>query len=124
MVISPRLFAEEVELPSKKEMRFFLHNGHELPNARLVSTTIHNDAEDTADDTNLSLMVMQFGQFLDHDITLTAEADMCHTCNQEPVECCDYYLGRRNYSVEQMPDNCWPIIVPEDDPVFKGTLVT
>ena len=65
-------------------------------------------------------MVMQFGQFLDHDITLTAEADMCHQCGEEPANCCDYFLQRKNYTAEQMPDSCWPIPISQNDPVFVG----
>ena len=67
-------------------------------------------------------LVMQFGQFLDHDLTFTAEADhMCLECDiEQPPQCCDYYLGLRNYTIEQMPDDCWPISVPENDRVFQG----
>ena len=57
----------------------------------------------------------------DHDITLTAEADMCHQCGEDlPVSCCDYFLELRNYTVEEMPENCWPIPIIPDDPVFVG----
>ena len=70
-----------------------------------------------------STLVMQFGQFLDHDLTFTAEADhMCLECDiEQPPQCCDYYLGLRNYTIEQMPDDCWPISVPENDRVFQGS---
>ena len=68
-------------------------------------------------------MVMQFGQFIDHDLTLTAEAEkICQTCDLEPIQCCDYYLGIRNYTIDQMPAECWPIPVPENDQVFQGSL--
>ena len=68
-------------------------------------------------------MVMQFGQFIDHDLTLTAEAEkICQTCDLEPIQCCDYYLGIRNYTINQMPVECWPIPVPENDQVFQGSL--
>ena len=71
----------------------------------------------------MSLLVMQFGQFLDHDITLTAESEMCLNCGQEPVLCCDYFLGRQNYTAQNMPDKCWPIPVPENDPFFEGNCI-
>ena len=102
-------------------MRFFLEdNGHELPNARWASTVIHGHPNEDLEDSKMSLMVMQFGQFLDHDITLTAEADMCHQCGEEPANCCDYFLQRKNYTAEQMPDSCWPIPISQNDPVFVG----
>ena len=53
----------EIEPPGP-DMRFFLsHHGRELPNARLVSNKIHGRVVD-AEDTDMSLMVMQFGKYL------------------------------------------------------------
>ena len=46
-------------------MKFFLEeNDHELPNARWVSTVIHGHPNEDLEDNHMSLMVMQFGQFL------------------------------------------------------------
>lgn len=42
-----------------------------LPNARLVSTTVHPDL--LLPDAVYTNMVGQFGQFVDHDLTLTPE---------------------------------------------------
>lgn len=115
------LTAKRVIIKKKNDLRLFVDsNDHELPNARLVSTLIHGQT-DIEDTNGMSLMTMQFGQFLDHDLTLTAEAEMCHKCGEEPIGCCDYFLQRKNYTLDEMPDNCWPIIVPENDPVFQGT---
>ena len=42
-------------------------SGGPLPSARLVSTVIHTDQD--SDLTSITHMVMQWGQFLDHDLT-------------------------------------------------------
>lgn len=43
--------------------------GTVLPSGRVISTQVHYDVE--APHVRYSLMVMQWGQFLDHDITFT-----------------------------------------------------
>ena len=47
-------------------------NPSKLPNPRVVSSAIHR-VQETEPKPPISLMVMQFGQFLDHDMTLTPE---------------------------------------------------
>ena len=98
---------------STNNCQFFLNVNKQLTWA----TTCHSE---DPQDSNMSVMVMQFGQFLDHDITLTPEADMCRKCGNEPIVCCDYFLNLKNYTKEQMPEECWPIPVPQTDQVFVG----
>ena len=43
-----------------------------LPSARTMSTTVHGVRE-TGARPGVSVMLMQFGQFLDHDLSLTPE---------------------------------------------------
>ena len=50
-----------------------LYNGYMLPNARDVSTHIITTKQVT-DDSKFSLMLMQWGQFLDHDLSHTVMA--------------------------------------------------
>ena len=44
-------------------------SGSPLPSPRLISVNIHNDV--SAPHVRYNLMVMQWGQFIDHDITFT-----------------------------------------------------
>lgn len=44
-------------------------NGQELPSSRLVSTRVAQDSDSPS--SNYTLLVMQWGQFLDHDLTHT-----------------------------------------------------
>ena len=46
-----------------------------LPNPRHLSDLIHGGTDGNFN--NLTSMVMQLGQFLDHDITLTPEMNLC-----------------------------------------------
>ena len=47
-------------------------NPSKLPSPRDISARVHR-IQETKSRPSVSLMVMQFGQFLDHDITLTPE---------------------------------------------------
>ena len=46
-------------------------NGYPLPSARLVSTNVHTGEE--RHDHAVTLMLVAWGQYIDHDITLSAE---------------------------------------------------
>ena len=72
-----------------------------LPSARLVSTTIHKDRN--SQDDVATHMVTQFGQFIDHDITLTPEVE-------EPTDCCS--------NTEH--ENCFSITIPSDDSFYSN----
>ena len=54
-----------------------------------------------------TLMVMQVGQFLDHDIALTPESEV-HGC------CTDDALNGI------FPTGCFPILIPNADPKFAN----
>ncbi|XP_050733451.1 peroxidase-like isoform X2 [Eriocheir sinensis] len=76
--------------------------GQQLPSARLVSTTIARDVDLPNND--LTLFVMQWGQFIDHDLTHTP---IFRFSNDTGILCCD---GAR-----PVHPSCFPIIIPEDD---------
>ncbi|GFO02050.1 chorion peroxidase [Plakobranchus ocellatus] len=71
-----------------------------LPGPRTVSVNCHGPSEKRAD---VTLMVMQWGQFLDHDVDLTPHASL---------ECCEEPDINR--------PECFNINIPPDDEFFRG----
>ncbi|XP_077546923.1 peroxidase-like isoform X3 [Haemaphysalis longicornis] len=90
-------------------------NGAALPNARYISYTVHPDANNPA--TDITHMVMQLGQFIDHDFALAPlEPDPQEIVNlgnpNNPIDCCS--PSRRNMS------ECFSITIPSGDPFFAA----
>ena len=73
-------------------------NPRSLPSPRVISRDFHFDIN--VPDANITLIVMQFGQFVDHDLTFTPET--------ENEECCAE--GNQNRG------NCFSICIPRNDP--------
>ncbi|CAD6193084.1 unnamed protein product [Caenorhabditis auriculariae] len=82
-----------------------LYNGFPLPNARKISRKLIGTDEITPH-THLSAMLMQWGQFIDHDLTLTAPALTRHSY-REGAFC--------NRTCENL-DPCFNIQLEPDDP--------
>ena len=76
-----------------------------LPSARTISNFLHrNTAPPT--DPRFTLMLMQFGQFVDHDLSFTPEVnlDLEAGCCEDPAA----------------SPECFPITVPQPDPDFSA----
>jgi peroxidase len=78
----------------------------ELPSPRIVSTAAHGD--EGFHDHAVTLLLVAWGQYIDHDITLTAESRDPRT-NKTP-KCCD---GSTPHP------NCLPIEIPQDDSFYS-----
>uniref|UniRef100_A0A0K2TRR1 Uncharacterized protein n=1 Tax=Lepeophtheirus salmonis TaxID=72036 RepID=A0A0K2TRR1_LEPSM len=93
--------------------RFRSATGKSLPSPRMVSIVVHADVSHLHG--RYTLMLMQFGQFLDHDITLTPVnkgfPDSILDCRG-----CD--------SARTVHPECWPISVPKNDPYFPALNTT
>lgn len=86
------------------EPRMYGSSGRPLPNPRLVSLSVHRGKQ--PDDSPNTLMLMQWGQMLDHDISIVPLATMYNTS----IRCCN----------EKNPyEDCWPITIPQNDPVYN-----
>ena len=82
-----------------------LYNGYKKPHARLVSTKLIS-SKTTTPDPNLTHMLMQWGQFLDHDIDHSMEAVSRET----------FRTGQTCGATCSFDPPCFPILIPEDDP--------
>ncbi|KAH7973794.1 hypothetical protein HPB49_005305 [Dermacentor silvarum] len=90
-------------------------DGSALPNARKISYTVHPDVNNPA--TDITHMVMQFGQFIDHDLALAPqEPDPQEIVNlgnpSNVIDCC-------SPSTINMAE-CFSIAIPADDPFFAA----
>ena len=88
-------------------MRAVAVSGRPLPSPRMISANIHNDV--SAPHTRYSLMVMQYAQLLDHDLTFTP---VNRGFGGSIIDCnsCD--------SAKTVHPECAPISVPPNDPWF------
>ena len=80
--------------------------GSKLPNPRKVSQEIHSNVN--SPDPKFTLMLMQWGQFLDHDIT--------HTPNIRGHD--NSILDCRSCKSNRVHPACDPISIPEGDSFF------
>ncbi|KAG7157757.1 Peroxidasin-like 3 [Homarus americanus] len=88
-------------------------SGNALPSPRTISTTIHNDISHLH--ARYTLMVMQFGQFLDHDITFTP---VNKGFQSSILDCRDCEAQQRVHP------ECWPIPVPDNDPFYPAVNIS
>lgn len=87
--------------------------GAPLPNPRVISTVIHPDISNLHN--RYTLMVMQFAQFLDHDLTMTP----IHKGFQESIPSC-----RSCDSPHTVHPECSPIPVPPGDHFYPTVNVS
>lgn len=85
-------------------------SGNQLPNSRLVSTTVLPDRNRPSD--LLSYLFMQWGQFIDHDITGAATT---RSSTGEGIRCCGPEFDS---NPELIHPACFPIKVRKDDPFY------
>ncbi|KAF5271217.1 hypothetical protein FQA39_LY08224 [Lamprigera yunnana] len=91
-----------------QKLRRSVH-GSELPSARDISVRVHRDKHREVE--AITLLFMQWGQFLDHDLTSSAQARMF---NRSVPQCCqDEGLGLLPRDLTH--PECLPIPVSKDD---------
>ncbi|CAK9297511.1 unnamed protein product [Gordionus sp. m RMFG-2023] len=84
-------------------------DNEELPNPRIVSTTILHT--ETVNHNDLTHLMMVFGQFMDHEFALGSSPT---GFDLGDIKCCDKERQRAKSRKEQH-FQCMPIYIPEDD---------
>ncbi|XP_013391277.1 uncharacterized protein LOC106159524 [Lingula anatina] len=97
---SPRLSRSRLKLPSPRKVSMALHPDQDVPNQ------IH------------TLMVMQFGQTLDHDLSLTAISKLAKDSSGRATETVNIECG--SDGCDTSIPQCLPIPVPPNDKVFSN----
>ncbi|CAL7934955.1 unnamed protein product [Xylocopa violacea] len=87
-------------------------SGKPLPSARRVTMVIHEDKDIPL--ASVTHMLMQWGQFVDHDLTATGQS---RGFNGSVPQCC-LKFGAAFQPAEFMHPECLPISVSEDDDFF------
>uniref|UniRef100_V5I8I5 Peroxidase n=1 Tax=Anoplophora glabripennis TaxID=217634 RepID=V5I8I5_ANOGL len=84
-------------------------NRNLLPSPRSISLSVVDHVEKL--DEHLTLAVMQWGQFLEHDLSRPATAVMIHT--EKPIECCS--AQGKNLSPRYIHPFCSPVYASTKD---------
>lgn len=104
-ILSP-LYDDGVSRPKIRSSR----GAHPLPNVRTISNRLHRGGNSLRDE-RFTLLLMQWGQFVDHDITSTPmvrgldDSSFILDCTE-----CD--------SNAKVHEACFPILIPTGDPFF------
>ncbi|XP_037800324.1 chorion peroxidase-like [Penaeus monodon] len=104
--ILPPDYHDGVNMP-----RQFSVTGSLLPSPRSISSRVIVDRDSRYD--NFTILIMQWGQFLDHDITHTP---ITKGKDKSDITCCK--RGQRREPRELHPD-CLPIEIPDTDTFFS-----
>ncbi|KAB0802059.1 hypothetical protein PPYR_04245 [Photinus pyralis] len=86
--------------------------GQPLTSPRLISTTLFSDEDIPNPD--YTLMLMQFGQFISHDITQSLDTSFA---NGSAISCCSED-GSAEIPHEFRHFACFPVVIPRKDPFF------
>ncbi|XP_043269113.1 peroxidase-like isoform X2 [Venturia canescens] len=105
-VLFPR-YSDGIQEPRKAERR-----RRQLPGPRIVSTTLSRNTENS--DLSKTLSVMQWSQFIAHDLAHTPVRKMVST--GQPISCCNHDGSWP--APRHIHPHCAAIRIPESDPIY------
>lgn len=91
--------------------------GTPLPSARLVSTSVHEPDSSSTQHNIFSHMVMQWGQFINHDMTNTPVET---GYGNSDISCCINNANKEVIQRLKRRKSCFPIPIPPNDRHFKS----
>ena len=89
-------------------------SGKPLPNPRSISTKVHKETRDET--VQFTMMVMQWGQFVDHDLTSTPQT---RGFNRSLIRCCSEGGKMLDNPDEFLHPDCAPIEIPPTDRFYS-----
>ncbi|CAL4168788.1 unnamed protein product, partial [Meganyctiphanes norvegica] len=89
--------------------------GSPLPLARSLSTKLLIDKDQS--DQSYTLSVMQWGQFIDHDLSFTPLSEIAEGAGHEGIQCCT--PDNKFLPPDDQHPLCMPIEIPRDDGFFS-----
>jgi len=92
-------------------------SGNPLPSPRSISSMVHRESSE--DTPPFTMLVMQWGQFIDHDLTSTPQS---RGFNNSIVKCCS--PDGRPLPKDLMHPDCAPIQIPPTDVFYSQFNVT
>ncbi|XP_068909964.1 peroxidase [Tenebrio molitor] len=89
-------------------------SGKPLPSSRIVSLLLYPDAP--IEDPKWTLNAMQYGQIITHDMSMIAGSTQAQP---HQTKCCT--ADGQLLEFANIPEHCFPIILPNDDPAHSQT---
>lgn len=93
-------------------------DGKELPGARFLSAMLSDHSN--VNTAGLTLFIMQWGQFVDHDL---ADTDQIRSSDNSRIECCSNVQLGRFIRVPPPSPECLPIEIPSNDREYGTTRI-
>ncbi|XP_058451807.1 peroxidase [Malaya genurostris] len=93
--------------------------GGELPHPRSVSSKFHGSTEQNSEDSLHSVALVQWTQFIEHDL---AKTTVQTTHDGTDIECCS--SDHNKVVPRYLHPSCKPLYIAEDDPYYKTRDVT